>query len=127
MSDDLSRDDDRVRPSRETPMRPARPPEPPTPPQRDYDDDDQPRRRSKSDGGTKTLLIILAIVAVIGFCLIGSVVGGFIYLVRTAVKSVGPAMAKAQASMHYKQVGMAIHNYHDKHNRFPPVSMPISD
>src|SRR5262249_7853601 len=123
MSDDLNRDEDRIRPGRESPMRPAGPERPP-PRRRDYDDEDLPPRRRKSDGGMKTLFIILAIVGVVGFSLIAAVVVGFVLLIRTAVKSVGPAIAKAQATNNFKQVSLGVMNYHDKYGRFPPVAMP---
>src|SRR5437899_10119717 len=115
MSDDLYRDDDHIRPGRESPMRPAGPGDRPAPPRRrDDDDDDLPPPRPKSDGGMKTLLIVLAIVGVVGFCLVASVVVGFVLLVRTAVKSVGPAIAKAQATNNFKQVALGIQSYHEK-------------
>jgi hypothetical protein len=130
MSDEFERGDERVRPGRESPMRPARPDESLEPRRREYDDDDErprPRARSGGDGGTKTLLIVLALVGVVAFCLIISVVGGMIYLVRSAAKSFGPAVAKAQATSNYKQVALAIHAYHAKYGRFPPVAMPTAD
>jgi hypothetical protein len=130
MSDDLNRGDDRVRPGRETPMRPARPDESPVPRRREYDDEDdrpRPRPRSSSDGGMKTLLIILAIVGILGFCLIAGVVGGMFALVRSVRNSVGPAIAKAQATNNYKQVALGVLAYHDKYQRFPPVAMPTAD
>src|SRR5438477_567893 len=95
MSDDRDRDDDRIRPSRGSPMRPGEPASRAVPPRRDDDDDDRPPRRENGGGGAKTLLIVLAIVGVVGFCLIASVVVGIVLLVRSVAKSIGPAIAKA--------------------------------
>jgi hypothetical protein len=128
MSNDFDRDDDRIRSGRESPMRPAGSAGRPAPRQRDDDDDDdRPVRRSDSGGGAKTLLIVLAIVGVVGFCVVASVVIGLVLLVRTAAKSLGPAIAKAQTTNNFKQVAIGVHNYHDKYNMFPPVAMKTKD
>src|SRR5262245_19158825 len=129
MSDDLSRDDDRVRPTRESPMRPEPPPRPPR--RRDDEDDDLTPRRPKDDGGVKTVLIVLGILGVVGFCMIVTVVLGFVYMVRTAAKQVQVAMAQAQSQVqsinNYKTVALALRSYHDRHGSFPPTQMKTKD
>jgi hypothetical protein len=125
MSDDLDRDNDRIRPTRESPMRPGRAAGRDEMRRRAEDDDDveDRPRRSKSDGGVKTVLIVLAIVGVVGFCLVGGLVTGVVLLVRTAAKSVTVAAAKMKTTNDYKQVAIGIHNYHDRYQMLPPVAM----
>jgi Protein of unknown function (DUF1559) len=132
MSDDLDRDNDRIRPGRESPMRPTRPAARDDDMRRraeegDDDDDDRPRPRKSDGSGAKTLLIVLAIVAVVAFCLVGSVVTGVVLLVRTAAKSVTVAAAKVKTTNDYKQVALGIHNYHSRYQQLPPVEMKTKD
>jgi hypothetical protein len=118
MSDDLESDKprDAIRASRPEAQPAATPRR-----QRRDDDDYQPPPRGGS-GGTKTLLIILGLVGLLGFCLVAAVIGGLIF----AVSRVRNAAATMQTQNNYKQIVLAMHNYHDARNQFPPVAMPTS-
>ncbi|MFL5342846.1 MAG: DUF1559 domain-containing protein [Gemmataceae bacterium] len=95
---------------------------------RDYEDDDlddRPRRRPRptTDGGAGKILLILGIVGVVAFVL----VGGLIAMLVFAVSRVRTAAERARSQNDLKQVGLAMHNYHDTYSHLPPVGRPTKD
>ena len=123
MSDEF---DDAIRPDRvERVSPPPRPRSDDRPRRREYDDDEPPPASGGS--GVKTVIIVLSVVAIVGFCVIGSAVGLLVYAVRGAAGKVSQAAARIETSNNYKQIALAMHSYHDKHGHLPPVSLPTTD
>jgi type II secretory pathway pseudopilin PulG len=75
---------------------------------------------TKSSGGAATgaglIIGILAAVVVGGGCVIAILAA----LSLPAVQAARTAAKRAQSQNHLKQIGIALHNYHDVHKKFPP-------
>ncbi len=79
--------------------------------------------QKSSSGGASVLLIVLGVLAVVGFLCAGVA----FLLLLPAVSSARTAARRMQSMNNLKMLGIALHNYHDTHGTFPPAVVTDAD
>jgi hypothetical protein len=72
-----------------------------------------PQARSGASGGTVALIVVLAVVVLMCPCGVA--------LLLPAVHAAREAARRTQSMNNLKQIGLALHNYHDTYREFPPA------
>jgi uncharacterized Zn finger protein (UPF0148 family) len=93
----------------------------------DDDDDDLPKRKRDGGSDAKTAAagagigigMILAIVGVLSVCCLVGVAGILVALLVPAVSKVREAAGRTESINNLKQIGIAMHGFHDTHKRLP--------
>ena len=75
------------------------------------------RAAKKKGSSSKTVTLVIAVAVAAGLFLLCCPI--MIALLLPAVQSSREAARRAQSKNNYKQIGIALHNYHDVHNSFP--------
>jgi hypothetical protein len=68
-----------------------------------------------ASGGGGLAVVAIVLVVLLVFC------GGGMLLIFPALHTAREAARRAQSSNHLKQIGIALHMYHDTHQSFPPA------
>lgn len=71
-----------------------------------------------SSSSTAAVIVVVCLVAVFGLIVVGGVL---IALLLPAVQAAREAARRSQCTGNVKQIALAMHNYHDTYNAFPPA------
>jgi Protein of unknown function (DUF1559) len=82
-----------------------------------------PTSAPSSSGGGSTMFVVLAVVGVMGLVCCGGV-GALFFLGRSQMQVTSKRM---QSTNNLKQIGIALHNYHDTHGALPPAVVTDKD
>ena len=81
---------------------------------------------ASSSGGSGGASVLFVVLGVVGACFL--VCGGLVALLVFPAVNAARAAAKRQVSMNnMRQIGLALHNYHDTHRTFPPAVVTDAD
>jgi prepilin-type processing-associated H-X9-DG protein len=82
---------------------------------------------SQSSSSVMIWLLVIGGVVMAGICVVGIMIALLLPLLLPAVQQAREAARRSACKNNMKRIGLALHNYHEMYNTFPPAYIPDSD